>query len=230
MNAKVLTVWIVLMIFFVSLLGVGARISLEECGPSATYGPEYGVVKIITDVGTGTGFVVHESGVIVTAGHMFWDEYRGIEIPVEGRVIFKDGREYEFHAGYASPIQYSIGEDRDYAFIKLDTEDTFETVTISNATDTVVPGTDVYIIGMPLGVNEWHWSFGDIAATVDEGEFEYELDVDANGGNSGGPLFLEDTVIGILVSGYGNTDISFATMFDSYLIDELNSFIYQMTR
>jgi S1-C subfamily serine protease len=218
MNKTVFTVWTACLLFFVGLGGM----VIMPLGSSTECGFEDAVVKIeMPNGGHGTGFVVHKSGVIMTAAHLFWDRYGDGNTPIEGTVVFKDGREYEFTFGYAPEER---GNGTDFAFIKIDVEEDLPIIPVFDASKSVSPGSKVYIIGMPRQ-ERWHWSFGYIAGTVEEGEEDYELDLDINPGNSGGPLIWNGKVIGIVARYVPYTDISYATLINDEILDALNAFI-----
>lgn len=147
-------------------------------------------VQIVSAGWTGSGFIL-EDGVLVTAAHVMQDV-------VDARAIFSDGT-----VVYLDPETYMIDEVWDIAIAKI--PDYNGPCAILGDNSDIVIGASVELVGYPLGLELWH-SFGEIARLEHSGDID--MDIDANPGNSGGPIFIGDEVVGVLTCGYSYTDIS----------------------
>lgn len=159
--------------------------------PTAT--KENVTVQIVSAEWTGSGFML-EDGILVTAAHVMQDV-------INARAVFSDGT-----VVYLDPNTYMIDGVWDVAIAKISNYDGPYT-TLGDNSDIVI-GTSVELVGYPLGLKLWH-SYGEVARLEHAGEID--MDVDANPGNSGGPIFIRDKVVGILTCGYSYTDISSGT-------------------
>ncbi|MCH9011147.1 MAG: trypsin-like peptidase domain-containing protein, partial [Chloroflexi bacterium] len=135
------------------------------------------VVQIISDAGTGSGFVFSEDGWVVTNAHVVGNSL-DVAVMIDGRTPIK-GR------------VVGLDEEIDLAVIRLEGFGVLQILTFADS-DVVSEGEDVVAIGFPLG---------DIlgsTATVTKGvvssrrftdSVEYlQTDAAINPGNSGGPL------------------------------------------
>lgn len=108
-------------------------------------------------------------------------------------------------------------KDSDLAVLKLDGKTDLPFVTLGNS-DKAKPGQKILIGGYPFGEKLFEEEWGGVRVTFAEGLLSsilpymhvskedisyFQLDVTANPGNSGGPVFLADTgqVIGVLKGG-----------------------------
>ena len=165
------------------------------------------VVNVQTDIGQpgrppeGTGFIVHEGGVIVTNYHV-------VERAFEIEVVTGDGERLQARA---------IGGDfaADLAVLKVDAED-LPTVPLGDS-DQLRLGQDVVALGFALGLeggpSVTTGIVSGLGRTIDAGgegvktrTYEDVIQTDAaiNHGNSGGPLVdLRGRVVGINTAGVG---------------------------
>jgi large subunit ribosomal protein L28 len=68
---------------------------------------------------------------------------------------------------------------------------------LENNQENIYQGSDVFVIGFPLGFSNRKITKGVISGQQFN---KYQIDAPTNGGNSGGPVFLNNKVIGIVVS------------------------------
>lgn len=151
-----------------------------------------GVVSIGTDKSMGTGFVLTDSGYIVTNQHVVAGAKR-IEVLTHDRKVI---------------VATLIGEDvtRDVALLKVDA--TFESLELAEDLPTV--GNKVIAIGNPLGL-AFTVTEGIVSALNRKGpngQQEYiQTDVSLNPGNSGGPLInTQGQVVGMNNFKVGNAE------------------------
>ena len=148
------------------------------------------------EVGSGTGFIVSEDGMIVTNKHVAYDE------KAEYTVVMADGKKYSAKILARDPVQ-------DLAIMKIESTEKFKPLTLGSAEDIQV-GQTVIAIGNALGEFENTVSVGVISglertlvasgSTMGSETLEDTIQTDAaiNQGNSGGPLLnLKGEVIGI---------------------------------
>jgi serine protease Do len=157
---------------------------------TGTYAPpEIGTVT--TAAGSGSGFIVDESGLAVTNNHV-----------VAGAAIVK-----VYVAGSAEPVAAKVvatSESSDLAVIDLE-GDGYPTLTWS---DTATTGTTVRAAGFPDGDPEFTMTEGivsresvDGATPVASIKFLMQHDAELRPGNSGGPLVdADDNVVGVNVA------------------------------
>lgn len=171
-------------------------------------GPEYSVAKVVTSTSSGTCFLISETK-LLTAKHVIDNLSIGDEVsiifdkfdpPIEtvAKILYMpSGNLTGFETSYS-----------DYAVLEcLDTEKLVEIPVLSlGASDIIETREEVYAIGYPEGNNENRITDGIIAATSfsnngNEYDFLFDVNVDVDRGNSGGPLLTEDTeeVIGIII-------------------------------
>lgn len=152
--------------------------------------------------GIGSGFVVHESGYIVTNGHV-------VSRAHDVKVIFADKRELEAEIVAVDP-------EHDLAVLKVNTRRPLPYLKLGRSDDIMV-GETVIAVGNPLGLQ--HTVTTGIVSALDRtlqfGEdTDYrgliQTDTAINPGNSGGPLVnFRGEVVGINTRGGGN-DLGFA--------------------
>ncbi|MDP1614746.1 MAG: serine protease [Methylococcales bacterium] len=166
------------------------------------------VESIYGDTWSGSGFIIREDGLIVTAGH-----------------IVKDANEIKvtFYTGLSLIVKEFYCEDypdADVGFIKVDFGllPTLKLASNSN----LKYGDAIYICGCPFGKDlAWTLTKGMVAGfnRVLEGlgkKCLLQVDSQSWPGNSGGPVCNEDgEVVGILIGGmYGADGISLCTTSD----------------
>ena len=142
------------------------------------------VLQITTGSGSGTGFIVSESGLVVTNRHV-------VEGARRVSIILSTGEELP-----GDVIQrHSV---LDLAYVQIDSDQTFTALAIGDSNDVRI-GEAVIAIGYPLGEElglEPTVSRGIISAKRDE---YLQTDASLNPGNSGGPLLSgEGLVIGVI--------------------------------
>lgn len=146
------------------------------------------VVKIETDLGSGSGFFVRQGGYILTNNHVIVDATQ-ITVTVDG--------------GESYPATL-LGRDmaHDMAVLKIELED-HAVVEFAKVSDDNL-GQDVVAFGFPLGSETLNVTRGVISSLlVDEGRGSNWVQTDAavNPGNSGGPLITTTgKVIGVVTS------------------------------
>lgn len=150
------------------------------------------IVTIYTSYGQGSGVIVDPSGIILTAAHVIdgWSEPYIVEL--------YDGTQYKIED------EFYVNEELDVTIISIDPNEPLPFVELVPS-DQYKIGTEIWILGTPFGHTQWH-SYGHIAAQRIEEEIF--LDIDANPGHSGGPIFVGDKCIGIIVAGFYATDMS----------------------
>jgi len=132
--------------------------------------------------GLGSGVLVSEDGLVLTAAHVVND---AAEIMVE----FMDGQEI--------PARIErLANQADVALIKLQKLPANPNIAIIGESDSVMVGDQVFVIGAPMGLS-FSLTSGIISArhnmhkmtnTFEEAEF-FQTDASINTGNSGGPVF-----------------------------------------
>ena len=137
--------------------------------------------------GAGSGFIIDESGLIVTNAHV-------VDNAESVTVTLYDGTELDAEI-------LGIDSKTDLAVLKVEYEEDLPTVEFA-ATDDVRVGDKVLAVGSPFGLGGSVTS-GIISATgreIGSGPYDDFLQIDAaiNRGNSGGPAFnLDGEVIGV---------------------------------
>ena len=178
-----------LCLFLGCFFGIGLT-KIDESINSPIINKESVTVQIVSAEWTGSGFIL-EDGILVTAAHIIQDV-------VDARAVFSDGT-----IVYLDPNTYMVDEVWDIAIAKIYGYDG-PCAALGDA-DSIVIGAGVELVGYPLEIKLWH-SFGEIARLEYAGNID--IDCDANPGNSGGPIFIGDYVVGVLTCGYDYTDIS----------------------
>ena len=144
------------------------------------------VARIVTGTGSGTGFVVNESGLVVTNKHV-------VEGSSQVSVRMAEGSEYQGSVTKRHPTL-------DLAYVSIDSSRTFTPIAVGDSNEVRV-GAEVIVIGFPLGSalgSEPTVSVGIISAKRDD---HLQTDASINPGNSGGPLLdMFGQVIGVVVS------------------------------
>jgi Do/DeqQ family serine protease len=134
--------------------------------------------------GTGSGFIIDSSGVVVTNAHV-------VDGATEVSVVLKDGRSYTGEV---------VGQDSltDVAVIRIQPDEALPVVSLGNS-ETLRPGEWAIAIGNPLGLDNTVTA-GIISATgrssaevqvPDKRVSFIQTDAAINPGNSGGPLLNE---------------------------------------
>lgn len=154
--------------------------------------------------GAGSGFIIDESGLVVTNHHV-------IQSADEVTVTLNDGRELDAEIVGTDP-------DTDLALLKISSEQALPVARFAES-DGVRVGDAVIAIGNPFGLGGTVTA-GIVSAKAREigaGRYDDFLQIDApiNRGNSGGPTFnLEGEVIGVNTAIHsptgGNVGIGFA--------------------
>ena len=152
------------------------------------------IAEIRTRSGIGTGFIVHDSGLVITNKHV-------IEGNSQVNIKLATGGNYQGSVLSAHPTL-------DLAYIEIDSGATFSPLALGDS-DTTRVGDNVVAIGFPLGSElgrEPSVTRGIVSAKrVDLGFLQ--IDASLNPGNSGGPLLNEyGCVVGINTGGIVGTD------------------------
>ncbi len=144
------------------------------------------VAHIVTGTGSGTGFIVNESGLVVTNKHV-------VDGSSQVSVRMAEGNEYMGRVTQRHPTL-------DLAYVSIDSSRTFTPIAVGDS-DEVRVGAEVIAIGFPLGSalgSEPTVSVGIISAKRDD---RLQTDASLNPGNSGGPLLdMFGQVVGVVVS------------------------------
>ena len=193
---------------------------MQDIGPSALFNPfQWGTAedgaKEKVKVGGGSGFLVHDGGLILTNKHVVFDP------EADYTVLLSDGSELAADVLSRDPIN-------DIAVLKVKTDRKLPHLQLGNSSK-VEPGQTVIAIGNALGMFSNSVSRGivsglsrTISASMGMGGQTESLrgviqtDVAINQGNSGGPLVdLTGKVIGINTAViFGAQNIGFAIPID----------------
>ncbi|MFO0926968.1 MAG: trypsin-like peptidase domain-containing protein [Gemmataceae bacterium] len=136
--------------------------------------------------GTGTAFVVHPDGFLVTCAHVVRDASK-VEVTVAGRT-------------YQAAVR-AVDTDHDLAVLKVDAKG-LAVLPLGNS-DACQVGQDVWALGFPLATvlgNDLKVTRGTLSGVTRPaaGRKVFLIDAPINPGNSGGPLVGEDgAVIGV---------------------------------
>ena len=180
---------------------------------------EFGTPQERKSSALGSGFIVDETGIVITNNHVIQDA-EDIIVRVNG------DKEYKAKVLGADPLM-------DIAVLKLETDETFTPVTFGDS-DNARIGDWVIAIGNPFGLGGTVTA-GIISArnrSIGLSRYEDFIQTDAsiNSGNSGGPLFdMEGNVIGIntaILGRSGSIGIGFSIPSNSakVVIDQLIEF------
>ena len=153
---------------------------------TAVYGAA--VVRIETDLGSGSGFVIEPDGLILTNNHVVVDAD-------EITVFSEDGTSY---------VGTVVGRDlvRDLAVVDIDAQD-LSWLQIADI-NSLSLGSEVVVMGYPLGSSDLSVTRGLASAFKDDtgsNITRVQTDSSINPGNSGGPLLnLQGEVVGVVTS------------------------------
>ena len=189
-------------------------ITAVACGPMSPEDDEPGVVQIVatgsfadpaqgdvTLAGSGSGFIIDPSGLIVTNNHVVTGAAT-LEVMIEG----------ESHNARV----LGVSECSDLAVIEVDAaEDLFA---LEWREDPVEPNTEVWALGYPLGEPTFTVTRGIISKPSTARDTQWasvrgviEHDARIRPGSSGGPLVAEDgTIVGVNYAGNTEHDINLA--------------------
>lgn len=157
------------------------------------------VVMVNTPSGTGSGFIIHPDGYMITNAHVIQGE-RKIKVTLFEQNQSESGAR-DFRRRVIEDVEIvAVNNHLDLALLRLKRDDgrPFPTVYIQDVED-LAAGQDVFAIGAPLGL-ERTLSRGVISTTQRsfEGVTYIQTDTQINPGNSGGPLFNDrGEVIGV---------------------------------
>lgn len=144
----------------------------------------------------GTGFFINKTGYIVTCSHVIDSATRVcVNVPNDGL------KEYDVDVlGFCPYFDVALLKIKDFKvknFLKLHGD-----------SKKVIPGTETFAIGFPLGQENLKITKGIISGQQDN---YYQTDTPINPGNSGGPLMYQGKVIGINAAGIDDaSNIGFA--------------------
>ncbi len=150
----------------------------------------------------GTGCIIDKSGIILTSAHV-------IDIGKTIVVTMNNGQNYN-----AKVIKH-LGDNKDIALLKIDTDLNLKTVKLGNS-EKIKVGEKVLAIGNPFGFNGTLTQ--GIISRIDYAKNRIQTDAAINPGSSGGPLLnTKGEIIGINQAIYNpdnnisNIGIGFAT-------------------
>lgn len=172
------------------------------------------VVTIRTEVGQGTGFIIHEEGYIVTNAHVLAGGSRVQAITSEQELI----------------DTLFIGYDADFDIALLKIPGNYKVLDLGDSDDVKI-GEKVIAIGNPLGL-QFSVSQGIVSAIHRIGingiEAYIQTDAPLNPGNSGGPLInKEGKVIGINNFKIGDSESLGFALESNYIKDIVNQIAQQ---
>ena len=152
-----------------------------------------GIVEIRAGAGSGTGFIVHEDGLVITNRHVVGDTGQvGIRLATGG--------------DYTGTV-LGVHPTLDLAYIDIESDSVFRPLALGDS-DAARVGADVIAIGFPLGADlgeDPTVTTGIISAKRQDLDY-LQTDADLNPGNSGGPLLDEyGCVVGINTAGIEGT-------------------------
>lgn len=142
---------------------------------------------------TGSGFVIDESGLIITARHI-------VDRPGEYTVIFTDGAKRKVHG-------IRMSEKSDCAVLSVSRKN----ISVLKTTPCVYVSQPILVIGSPFDIGLENYVTAGIISKIGVIEKFFcdmpliMIDADGNPGNSGGPVVnMRGEVIGIVIGGYGS--------------------------
>ena len=142
------------------------------------------VVRVVTQDGQGTGFVVGDGGLVITNSHV-------VVNGDEAEVVTNDGRVHRSQVTQRDP-------DMDIAYLTPYSMPDPPPAIAMGDSDALRLGAQVVIVGFPLGVSEPSVSMG-IVSAMREGLIQ--TDAAMNPGNSGGPMLDSyGRVVGVVVA------------------------------
>lgn len=167
---------------------------------------ELGVAFVETDTGTGSGFVINETGLVFTCNHV-----------IEGSkyvYIYLMDKDENKHKYEGKVVYFDADNDRACVQI-MGCSDKFYYFDIEEDYKSIKSGDDVAVFGYPYGVSLSE-SIEELAPTLTKGYIGsknkvngkscYYLDIRSAPGYSGGPTFRikDNKVIGYLCGSYGS--------------------------
>jgi S1-C subfamily serine protease len=192
-----------------------------------------------TEARTGTGFIIAESGFIITNRHLVRDWEYNIPPPgTTGRLTKIEAILPHHTLEDATPTEvYKLGPNQsvDVAVLRISSPTPNTVHGLEPDISHTNPGDEVVVIGYPLGLDLLHWTKDDIAdpslstgAVSRVGHDFIQLNLRAYHGNSGGPVFnRKGEAIGILTGRLASAeDIALCTPISaalSLLKDEMGS-------
>ena len=150
----------------------------------------------------GTGCIIDKNGIILTSAHV-------VDVGNSVVVTMYNGQ------NYTAKVLKRVGENKDIALLKIDTEELLKTVKLGNSAKIKV-GEKVFAIGNPFGFSGTLTQ--GIISRIDYAKNRIQTDAAINPGSSGGPLLNDKgEIIGINQAIYNpdnnisNIGIGFAT-------------------
>lgn len=150
----------------------------------------------------GTGCIIDKSGIILTSAHV-------IDIGKTVVVTMNNGQ------NYTAKVLKHLGENKDIALLKIETNQNLKTVKLGNS-EKIKVGEKVLAIGNPFGFSGTLTQ--GIISRIDYAKNRIQTDAAINPGSSGGPLLnTKGEIIGINQAIYNpdnnisNIGIGFAT-------------------
>ncbi len=159
-------------------------------------------VVVIAGNFSGSGFIVSESGLLITARHVV-ENQENISLREVDVILHPQKPEEKSYKG----MVIASNRQMDYAFIWLEGTESFPVVAVGNSIDMQQSDT-VYAIGAPLGMpNTLSRGIISNPDALFNGVKCLQTDAAIDHGNSGGPLINEyGEVVGINLWGKGNSD------------------------
>ncbi len=178
-------------------------------------------VEIFTDFGSGSGFIVHPDGLVVTARHVVENE-DGFSLRSVNVRIYPQLKNEQTLEGAVFRSHRKL----DFALLWLEGPGPFPVLPVGRPQQVQHTQT-VYAIGAPAGLPNTV-SRGIISNPLSRFNMLECLQTDAaiDRGNSGGPLVTEDgEVVGINLWGLGNFDAAKFSLPVDYLTSDINAAI-----
>ena len=135
---------------------------------------------------TGTGAVITDDGEVLTAAHVVSGN------PPSIRIRFSDGRIY--------PVKIlKADRAKDLALLQIQVPGNYQHLDFETA-ENVTVGRTAYILGYPLGLFPALFMQGMVCRLENDSNSRLLLDIQANPGNSGGPVLNSDgKIIGVVI-------------------------------
>ena len=153
------------------------------------------VVQVLTNEGSGSGFIVNEDGLVVTNQHVI-DGSRSVGIRLSSGRTIHEARVVEEHPNL------------DLAYIQMERIGSLTPIAVGDSDD-LRQGEEVIAVGFPLGAElgeDATVTTGVISAKRQELDF-LQTDASLNPGNSGGPLLnTYGYVVGVNTAGISETE------------------------